>query len=252
MLRKFLLLSVAALSICVSVSRPALALDEAETQEIETVIRDYLLRNPEVLLEALDVLETRRAEEARVAQGTALESAGPQLTSSPDGTVLGNPDGDVTLVEFFDYNCGYCKRALADKDTLLANDPQLRIVLKEIPVLGPPSEAAARVSLAVRATAPTQYAEFHNRLLASRGVADEARAYAVVQELGIDEAGVRAAVDTPAVAQALEESGRLAGLLQIDGTPTYVLGNEIVPGAVGAEILAGKIANIRECGRTAC
>lgn len=225
---------------------PAVAFEEAETREIETIVRDYLIRNPEVLLEALDALETKRTTEARAQQGAAITSVASELTASPEGTVLGNPDGDVTVVEFFDYNCGFCKRALADKAALLASDPNVRIVLKEVPVLGPPSEAATRVSLAVRTATPTSYEAFHNTLLASRGVADEARAFEVVRELGLDEDAIRAALGGEAVAAALDESARLASLLQIDGTPTYVIGNAVMPGAVGVDALAARVADARE------
>ena len=160
--------------ICLSAalaSGPAHAFDAAETGEIETIIRDYLIRNPDVLVEALDALEAKRADEARAAQDAALASAGAELTASPAGTVLGNPEGDVTLVEFFDYNCGYCKRAMADMLDLMKTDPKLKVVLKEFPVLGPGSVEAAQVAVAARMQDPggKKYLDFHQKLLGGRG-----------------------------------------------------------------------------------
>lgn len=226
--------------------------DAEATQEIESIVHRYLVEHPEVLLEALDSLEAKRATEQMASQQTAIEEHGAQLFASPEGTVLGNPQGDVTVVEFFDYNCGYCKQALADMDALIAADPQIRFVLKEIPVLGPPSLAASRVSLAVREMAPERYAEFHRKLLGSRGVADEAAAIGVAEDLGIEIAELRVAMASPAVAEALAESNDLAEGLAINGTPTYVVANSILAGAVGSEALAAGIANVRNCGSTTC
>ncbi len=132
-----------------------LAFDDAQTREIETIVRDYLVANPEVLLESMQALEAKRNAEAKAGQSETIAGLRERLDASPAGTVAGNPQGDVTLVEFFDYNCGYCKRAASDLQVLLESDPKLKVVYKEIPVLGPASEAAARVSLAFRQTKPT-------------------------------------------------------------------------------------------------
>ncbi|MFD2237715.1 DsbA family protein [Aureimonas populi] len=231
---------------------PAAAFTPEETGQIEGIVRDYLIRNPQVLLEALDALEEQRAGEMQDQQREAIAQAQGELTATPPGTALGNPEGDVTIVEFFDYNCGFCRRSHADMTTLIENDPELRFVLKEIPVLGPESEQAARVSLAVRHIAPDRYPDFHDGLLTTEGVADESTALAVASDLGLEEDAVREAMDDPAVLGALQESARLATMLQITGTPSYVIGDELVPGAVGAEALAARVANVRECGRATC
>ena len=226
--------------------------DAEAKRAIETIVHQYLVEHPEVLLEALDSLEAKRASEQMASQKAAIEAHGAALFASPEGTVLGNPEGDVTLVEFFDYNCGYCKQALADMDALLAADPNVRFVLKEVPVLGPQSLEAARVSLAVRAMAPERYAEFHRALLGTRGVADEASALAVAEDLGLAVDDLRASMTSPAVAEALAESDRIAEGLAINGTPTYVFSDAVLAGAVGAEALAARVANVRNCGSTTC
>jgi protein-disulfide isomerase len=252
--RKTLLAAAAALAFALPAAAQTAQprFDAEATQEIESIVHQYLVEHPEVLLEALDSLEAKRATEQMASQKTAIEEHGAELFASPEGTVLGNPEGDVTLVEFFDYNCGYCKQAQADMDALLAADPNIRFVLKEIPVLGPQSLAASRVSLAVREVAPDRYAEFHRTLLGSRGVADEAVALGVAEDLGIETAALRAAMDSPAVAEALAESNELAEGLAINGTPTYVVADGILAGAVGKDALAAGIANVRECGSTSC
>ncbi len=135
---------------------------------------------------------------------------------------------------------------------LLESDPKLRVVYKEIPVLGPPSEAAARVSLAFREAKPESYPAFQKTLLGSRSQVDEARALQVAASLGVTEATLRPLMGGSAVAAALKESAELAGALGINGTPSYVIGDELVPGAVGADALAEKIASVRACGSATC
>ncbi len=231
---------------------PARAFDQAQTDEIETIVRNYLIEHPEVLLESLQALETKRAAEAKAGQSETIEQLRDRLQASPTGTVAGNPDGDVTLVEFFDYNCGYCRRAASDLQVLLESDPKLRVVYKEIPVLGPPSEAAARVSLAFREAKPDSYPAYQKALLASRSQVDEARALDVAGQMGVTEATLRPLMTGAKVNAALAESAELATALGINGTPSYVIGDELVPGAVGADALAAKIASVRECGSASC
>ncbi|KQT49038.1 disulfide bond formation protein DsbA [Aureimonas sp. Leaf454] len=241
-----------ALSLLGASAWPVLAVTDGERGDIEGVVRDYLIRNPEVLLEAMDALEAKRAVKDVAEQKAAIASAGPTLYATPAGTTLGNPAGDVTVVEFFDYNCGYCKRALADMEGLLEKDTKIRFVLKEIPVLGDESVAASHVSLAFRHLAPERYGDFHRKLLGLRGVANEDSAIAVAEEMGIDDAALRAAMASPEVEAAIAENTRLAGLLKINGTPSYVVGGEVVPGAIGLEGLAAKIENVRTCASASC
>jgi protein-disulfide isomerase len=171
--------------------------------------------------------------------------------SATDG-ILGNPEGSVTLVEFFDYNCGYCKRALADMDGMLAADPDLKFVLKEFPILGPDSQKAHVVSMAFRSLHPDLYPEFHRRLLGASGRADEASAIALAVELGADEAALRREMGNPAIGEAFARTYELADRLAITGTPSYVVGDEVVFGALGQEILTEKVANFRTCQSTVC
>ena len=159
---------------------------------------------------------------------------------------LGNPQGDVTFVEFFDYNCGYCKRALSDMTDLMKKDPKLKVVLKEFPVLGPGSVEAAQVAVAVRMQDPKKYLDFHQKLLLGRGQADKARALAVAKEVGLDIARIERDLKSDEVAKTLEESMKLAEALGLNGTPSYVIGNDVVIGAVGLAALSQKVQAARQ------
>ena len=158
--------------------------------------------------------------------------------------MLGNPQGNVTMVEFFDYNCGYCKRALPDMLELLKTNPNLKFVLKEFPVLGEGSVEAARVAVAVRMQDATgkKYLEFHQKLLGGRGQADKARALAAAKDVGFDMARIEKDMNSDEAKTTIDENLKLADAIGVSGTPTYVVGNEVVVGAVGLDTLKEKLA----------
>ncbi|WP_040593352.1 DsbA family protein [Mesorhizobium metallidurans] len=209
--------------------------------EVEGIIRDYLLKNPEVLLEVQDALEAKQKEEQRIASLGVIENAKDQIFNSAFDGVVGNPNGKVTIVEFYDYNCGFCKRAIEDMRALTKADPDLRFVLKEFPILGPDSQKASVVSMAFHLMYPEKYGEFHNALLGGQGRATEATAIKVALSLGADEAKLREKMKDPSIAEAISKTLDLANKLAITGTPSYVVGNEVVFGALGKEVLAKKI-----------
>ena len=219
---------------------------------IERIVREFLIENPEIMLEVQAALETRQRENQRLTQTRAISDNAEDIFSSALDGMIGNPEASVTIVEFFDYNCGYCKRALADMDAMLAADPDLRFVLKEFPILGADSQAAHVVSTAFRALHPDRYGDFHRRLLGETGRADEASAIRLALELGADEEALRREMENPLVMQAFALSYELADQLSITGTPSYVVGDEVVYGALGESVLATKVANFRECSSTSC
>ncbi|MFU0503116.1 DsbA family protein [Pseudaminobacter sp. NGMCC 1.201702] len=225
---------------------------ELDRQEVETIVRDYLLTNPEVLLEAQQALEIKKQEQERLASREVISEARAEIFNSAYDGIVGNPDGKVTIVEFYDYNCGYCKRAQEDMQALTAADPDLRFVLKEFPILGPDSHKAHIVSMAFRALAPEKYGEFHNQLLGSEGRADENAAIKIALSLGADEAKLREEMKNPAIADAFSKTYELANKLSITGTPSYVVGNEVVFGALGKDVLSEKIEAARACGEEGC
>lgn len=229
---------------------PASTLPRAE---IEQIVRDYLLKNPEVLQEAMAELERRQQDSQKQAQATALKDSREALVNSRHGVVVGNPAGDITMVEFFDYNCGFCKRALGDLRTLVKADPKLRIVLKDFPVLGPDSVEASRVALAAKQQLKgDRVFEYHAKVLESRGRVNGERAMAVAKEMGLDLARLQKDMGGEEVAAAIAENASLGDKLGLSGTPAYVIGDEIVPGAVGADPLRKTIASVRQCGKASC
>ncbi|MCW5714121.1 MAG: thioredoxin domain-containing protein [Bauldia sp.] len=215
-------------------------------------IRDYLVNNPEVIQDAVTELERRRVNAAAAQQAQAIAQYRDQLLFSPRQAVLGNPNGDVTLVEFFDYNCTYCKRALDDMNRLVAGDPNLRIVLKEFPVLGTGSTEAAQVAAAVIMVAPERYDAFHQLLLGSAAAATGQLAMEAAAQVGIDIAAITNALQSNEVVATIEEAYVMAGALGLTGTPSYVIGDEVVVGAVGYDALRARIDSMRRCGQTTC
>jgi protein-disulfide isomerase len=226
-----------------AVTPPAQTFSTDQRHEIEGIVKDYLVQHPEVLQDAMDALDKQQkqadADKARV----TIKDNNAAIFNSPHQVVLGNPQGSVTMVEFFDYNCAFCKRALPDMMSLLKTDPNLRFVLKEFPVLGPSSVEAAHVAVAARMQDPTgkKYIEFHQKLLGGRGAADKERALAVAKEVGFDMARLEKDMDSDEVKQTIDEDMKLADALGVNGTPSYVVGDEVVVGAVGIDTLKDKI-----------
>jgi protein-disulfide isomerase len=222
--------------------------------EIERIVREYLLSHPELLQEVMSELEKRQAVAEAEKHRTAVKQYSEVIFSSPRQVTLGNTQGDVTVVEFFDYNCGYCKRAMSDMLDLMKNDAKLKFVLKEFPVLGEGSMQAAQVAAAVRMqdkSGGKKYLEFHQKLLTGRGQADKARALAVAKEIGLDVARIEKDMAGDEVKAQLEESFKLAEALGLNGTPSYVVGNDVVVGAVGLNTLKEKV-NAARCGKATC
>jgi len=221
--------------------------------EIESIVRDYLLKNPEVLREAFGELEQRQARAEAEARTRALSDNAVLLTHSTHQVVVGNPDGKITLVEFFDYNCGYCKQAFPDLQRLMKEQPDLRVVLKDFPVLGPGSVEAAQVAIALRNQLKgDKYWTFHGKLLTTRGQIVKATALAAAKEAGADMDRLNKDIAGPEVTASLQEIARLADSLNLTGTPTYIVGDEVVVGAVGYAQLKGRLDNMRKCGKATC
>lgn len=221
--------------------------------EIEKIVRDYLIAHPEVLQEAMAELEKRQAAAEAEKHKDAVKENAQALFSSPRQVNLGNPQGNVTFVEFFDYNCGYCKRAMEDMMALMKSDPKLKVVLKEFPVLGPGSVEAAQVAVAVNMQDKSgkKYLEFHQKLLGGRGQADRARAMAVAKEIGMNMAQIEKDMASPEVKATLQENFKLAEALGLNGTPSYVIGDKVIVGAVGLAPLQEGI-NTARCGKPTC
>jgi len=225
----------------------------SQRAEIERIVREYLLKNPELLQEVMAELEKKQTAAEAEKHRAGVKEHAEKLFNSPPQVVVGNPKGDVTMVEFFDYNCGYCKRAMTDMLDMMKADPKLRVVLKEFPVLGQGSVEAAQVAVAVRMQDPTgkKYLDFHQKLLGGRGQADKARALAAAKEAGLDISRLEKDMASEEARVSLEESFKLAEALGLNGTPSYVVGNDVVVGAVGLKTLKDKV-NPARCGQATC
>ncbi|WP_350333862.1 DsbA family protein [Coralliovum pocilloporae] len=230
----------------------AASLSDTDKSEVEKIVRDYILENPGIIRDALIALERERELQEANQRRDALAANKDAIFNSQYQVVLGNPQGDVTLVEFFDYNCHYCRRALGDLHRLMDEDKNLRVVLKEFPVLGEGSLEAARVAIAVNSMAPEKYLEFHNKMLESEVQANLSSAVAVAAEMGLDIPTLQSSLDNDDVRATLQEVYNIANTLGINGTPSYVVGDEVVVGARGYDYLKERIASYRECGSTQC
>ncbi|GHA12102.1 outer membrane protein [Devosia pacifica] len=224
---------------------------QIDPETLNPMIEDYLMADPSILQRMSAELETRMRTEQQATARAALATYEDQIYNAEGDVVLGNPDGDVTLVELFDYNCGYCRQALPDLATLLAEDPELKVILKEFPILSQESVEAARVAILVNEQ-DVDYWQFHEALFTSRGQVNKQVALDAAQELGLSPVSLELDMNAERVAEVIQNSYEVAQGLNITGTPTYIIGDEIVPGAIGVDALREKIANVRACGSTIC
>jgi protein-disulfide isomerase len=224
--------------------------------EVGEIVKNYMIAHPEAVGQIIGELLKHRPTASASAganaktateSSAAIASNAPQLFSSPHQVTLGNPKGDVTLVEFFDYSCGFCKRALPDMLTLLKDDPNLRIVLKEFPILGPSSAEAARVAVAVRMQDPDgqKYLAFHQELLGGPGPVSKEKALAAAKDQGFDMMRLEQDMASDEINATLAEDMKLARSIGITGTPSYVVGKNVVIGAIGVANLKGQIETAR-------
>lgn len=224
-----------------------------QKSEIEKTVHDYLLANPDVIKDAIDLLEKRQKDAESTRREKVLTEQADKLLRSRNQAVVGNPDGDVTLVEFFDYNCGYCKQSLNTVAKLIEGDPKLRVVLKDFAILGTDSVETAQVATAIRNQfSGPKFWDFHRKLLSTRGHIGKQQALAAARELGADMGRLEKDMEKPDVQESLREVATLADQLRFDGTPAWVIGNEAVVGGLPMTALKSKIDNLRKCGKTAC
>ena len=224
-----------------------------QTTEIGKIVKDYLLQNPEVLRDAMTELDEReKTAEADTRRKALADIAGP-LVNAPDGFVIGNPNGKVTLVEFFDYNCGYCKRALADLDHLMKENKDLKVVLRDFPILSPASVEAALVAVAAHDQFPgDKFWDYHRKLLGMHGLVGRDQALAVAKDMGADMDRLTKDAAKPQVRAAIQDSDDFAKSLNLTGTPSYVVSDDVLVGAVGFDEINQKLGNVRKCGKVMC
>ncbi len=233
---------------------PALAFDvkdmtKAERAAFQAEIRAYLLENPEVIMEAVAVLEQRQANAAAEADLHLVKANADELFNDGYSWVGGNPDGDITLVEFMDYRCGYCRRAVPEIETLLKEDGNIRLVIKEFPILGDASVLSSRFAVATKLVAGDDaYKQVHDALIEFTGEPTEVSLTRLADGLGLDSGAILARMDSDEVTNQLRQTRELAQRLKISGTPTFVLENELLRGYLPADQMAIIAADQRDQG----
>src|ERR671919_1805858 len=232
--------AVSSLAVDVSAQR---AVSKPELDAFEQRVRDYLLKHPEVIMEALQILQARQKAAEAENLKRAIAERSEEILNDPAAPVGGNPSGDVTLVEFFDYNCPYCRRVAPTVVELEQADPALRLVYKEFPILGPGSQFAARAALA--SGRQGKYVPFHNALMQASEQVTEETVMMIAGTVGLDIERLERDMQDPAIQEAIARNLQLANALGITGTPSFIIGQEVVPGAVGMGALQGLIERAR-------
>lgn len=221
--------------------------------EIEQVIKEYLMANPEILLQAQQALEAKMEKEQTAKTKEALKSYATDIFKDPNSATGGNPEGDVTIVEFFDYNCGYCRRSYDDVAKVIKDDPKVKFIFKELPIINQEaSPGAAKVALAARKQG--KYMELHQALMKGKGIASEATALAKAEALGLDMKQLKADMESPEIKAELDKVMDLAKKLNVGGTPYFLVGDHVVAGGYEnlSELLAGHVADVRKSGCSYC
>lgn len=224
-------------------NQPARTLSQ---KEIENIVRNYLREHPEVIVDAIRAYQERQAEERQAKIQQNLETLREKVVNDPTSPVGGNPNGNVTVVEFFDYHCGFCKRVFPSVQKLIKEDGNIRYVFKEFPILAPESEMAARAGLSVWETQPDKYFDFHAALMEAKGQLTKERVIKIANDTGVDVPKMEKSMDDPKHKRTIEETIEIAQALGIEGTPSFIIGNTVVPGAVSIDELKRLVEQVRK------
>lgn len=240
-MKKYLVAPLIALTI---LGPLAAAAEEMDEDRIKTLVYEAILENPGIIMEAVRLLEEQQQQDKSAAAVAALSTVRDQLERDPNAPVLGNPEGDVTVVEFFDYNCPYCRRAMPQVDALIEQDKNVRLVYREWPILGEGSVFAARAALAARKQG--KYEEFHEAMMGMNGRAEEASVIRIAGEVGLDIDQLRKDMQGPEVDEHIQTSMELTRALGFTGTPSFVIGDALIGGLVEADVLARHVETARD------
>lgn len=222
------------------------AMSESERAAFGAEVRAYLLENPEILVEMLALLEERQQAGAAADEGALIAQNAEAIFEDGYSYVGGNPEGSVTVVEFSDYQCGFCRRAHPEVQELVSSDGDIRLIVKEMPILGPGSELAARAAVAALIEAgPEAYARLNDALMSIEGPVTEASLDAALRKASLDPAAIRPHLQDDEVSRRLAETQALADALQISGTPTFVFGDRMLRGYVPIDAMRELVAELR-------
>ena len=216
----------------------------APADEFDKRVEAYLLNHPEVIVEAVNRYQSRQVAQQETEAQAVLKTRAKEVFRDQNSPVAGNPAGNATLVEFFDYNCPYCRRMAPIMEKLISTDPQLRVVYKEFPILGPNSVFAAKAALAAQEQG--KYVAFHDELFRLHGAAEPGTVMQVATKIGLDTDQLKADMKKPQIQAAIEKNLALAEALRINGTPGFVIGSHILRGATDLKALQEQIEDSRE------
>lgn len=212
--------------------------------DIENIVREFIINNPEVILDSVEAYGNAQQASRNEDRQKAVEEHLDWLEKNDSLPVAGNPNGDVTIVEFFDYNCGYCKKALSDVMTIIEEDKNVRLVFVEMPILGRTSEVAARWAMAARAQ--DRYLEFHIALMKHNGPISESALVTIAENVGLDVEQMRKDADSAEVTAMIDEKTQKAAQIGISGTPAFVIGGQLYGGYIGLEAMKQAVAEARK------
>ncbi len=240
------------LALAPAISGPAAAQEQSrpgnfapeQIEGIEQIVRDYLLAHPEVLIQSLNEFQQRQKVAENQRQQQAVITSRAALTQDPDSPVMGNPEGDVAIVEFFDYKCPYCKRVAGTLKEVIEADGKIRLVMKEFPILGPQSIKAARAALA--SARQGKYEEFHWALMIRPGNMSDPHIRKIASSVGLDVERMQKDMESEEIDAMIRRNNQLARRLQITGTPAFVVGDTLVPGAIDRKALENLVAQARD------
>lgn len=223
---------------------------DAQKTEIGTIVRDYLLKHPEIFQDMSDALQVAQQQKQGEAAKQSIAENAKVIFHSPKDLVLGNPNGKITLVEFFDYNCGFCKRALPDVQALIESDKDVKVVMKEFPILGESSMLASKFAIASKQQG--KYQQLHEALISAPGHLDDAKILEIANGLGLDTEMLKKEGNSENTKSIIFQNNELARKLGINGTPAFILGDTLIAGAVGLDALKSQVAQLRKDGCAVC
>ena len=219
------------------------AADELTEEQIKDLVYEAIRENPGIVMEAVAILERSQQQAQENAAAKVLNEERDRLEQDPNAIILGNPDGDVTVVEFFDYNCPYCRRVMPEVDALVEQDPNVRLVYREWPILGEGSDFAARAALASRNQG--LYEEFHVAMMSMEERAEEASVLRIARDVGLDVELLVHDMEAPEIDEHIATSMELTRALGFSGTPSFVIGDALIPGYVEAQVLIDEVEKTR-------
>jgi len=213
-------------------------------EDVEKIVAEYIQKNPQAIITSVSKHQQNAAVEEEKAAQSQIKEKLAEIENDPSSPVAGNPKGDVTIVEFFDYSCGYCKKVLPSFAKIVEDDKNVRAVFKELPILGPNSELSARAALAVYVVAPAKYFDFHKKLMGGH-VTGQDSINTLAKEMGIDTSAMEAKMKSPEVEKILAKDRALANAIGIHGTPAFIVGGQLIPGAVDYDTFKAMVSKAR-------